>query len=56
MFGVSYLKCVSGSLAALLSAARVTSMYIRLVGQELALQKFVFLSSTSKKLGSDMKG
>ena len=30
------LKCVSGSPAALLSAARFTNMYIRLVGQEAA--------------------
>ena len=48
------LKCVSGSLAALLSAARFTGMYIRLVGQEAALPKCVFLS-TSKKVRDDMK-
>ena len=48
------LKCVSGSLAALLSAARFTSMYICLVGQEAAPNKCVFLS-TSKKVRNDMK-
>ena len=49
------LKCVSGSLAALLGAAGCTSMYIRLVGQEAALKKCVLLS-TSKKVRNDMKG
>ena len=48
------LKCVSGSPAALLSAARFTSMYICLVGQEAAPKKCVFLS-TSKKVRNDMK-
>ena len=33
------LKCVSGSPAALLSAARFTSMYICLVGQKAAPKK-----------------
>ena len=37
------LKCVSGSLAALLSAARFTNMKIRLLGQEAAPKKCVFL-------------
>ena len=49
-----YLKCVSGSPAALLSAARFTSVYICLVGQEAAPKKCVFLS-TSKKVRNDMK-
>ena len=43
------LKCVSGSPAALLSAAGLTNMYIRLEGQEAGLKKCVFLS-TSKKV------
>ena len=51
----SNLKCVSGSPAALLSAARFTNMYIRLVGQEAAPKKCAFLS-TSKKVWNDMKG
>ena len=46
--------CVSGSLAALLSAASFTSMYIRLVGQEAAPKKCVFLN-TSKKVRNGMK-
>ena len=37
------LKCVSGSPAALLSAARFTSMYIRLVGQEAAPKCIFFV-------------
>ena len=49
-----YLKCVSGSPAALLSAARFTNLYISLVGQEAAPKKCVFLS-TSKDTRSDMK-
>ena len=49
------LKCVSGSPAALLSAARFSNMKIRLVGQEAAPKKCVFLS-TSKKVRNDMKG
>ena len=49
------LKCVSGSPGALLAAARFTSMYIRLVGQEAAPQKCVFLS-TSKLVRGDVKG
>ena len=48
------LKCVSGSPAALLSAARFTSLYISLVGQKAAPKKCVFLS-TSKDTRSDMK-
>ena len=48
------LKCVSGSLAALLSAAKFTSMYICLVGHEAAPKKCVFLH-TSKKDRNDMK-
>ena len=47
-------RCVSGSLAALLGVARFTSMYIRLVGQEAAPKKCVFLG-TSKKVRNDMK-
>ena len=46
---------MSGSPAALLSAARFTSMYIRHVGQEAAPKKCVFLT-TSRKVRSDMKG
>ena len=49
------LKCVSGSPAALLGAARFTNMYISLVGQKAAPKKCVFLS-TSKKVWNDMKG
>ena len=48
------LKCVSGSPAALLSAARFTNMYISLVGQKAAPKKCVFLS-TSQDTWSDMK-
>ena len=48
------LKCVSGSSAALLSAARFTTLYIRLVGQEAAAEKCVLLS-TSRKVRVDMK-
>ena len=48
------LKCVSGSPAALLSAARFTNMYICLVCQKAAPKKFVFLS-TSREVRSDMK-
>ena len=44
------LKCVSGSPAALLSAARFTSMYIRLVGREAAPKKCVFLSASQKDM------
>ena len=46
---------MSGSPAALLSAARFTNMYIRHVGLEAAPKKGVFLS-TSKKVRNDMKG
>ena len=49
------LKCVSGSPAALLCAAKFTSMFFRLVGQKAAPKKCVFLG-TSKKVRSDMKG
>ena len=49
------LKCVSGSPAALLSAARFTNLNISLVGQKAAPKKCVFLS-TSKDTRSDMKG
>ena len=45
---------MSGSPAALLSAARFTNMYISLVGQKAAPKKCVFLS-TSKDVRSDMK-
>ena len=48
------LKCVSGSPAALLSAARFTNMYICLVGQKAAPKKCVFLS-TSRDVWGDMK-
>ena len=48
------LKCVSGSPAALLSAARFTNLYISLVGQKAAPKKCVFLS-TSKDVRSDVK-
>ena len=49
------LKCVSESPAALLSAAGFTNMYIRLVGQEAAPKKCVFLG-TSMESRRDMKG
>ena len=49
------LMCVSGSPDALLSAARCSNMYFRLVGQEAAPKKCVFLS-TAKKVRSDRKG
>ena len=48
------LKCVSGSSAVLLGAARFTNFYIGLVGQEAAPKKCVLLS-TVKKVRSDMK-
>ena len=48
------LKCVSGSPAALLSAARFTNMFFCLVGQKAAPKKCVFLS-TSRDVRSDMK-
>ena len=48
------LKCVSGSPAALLSAARFTYLYISLVGQKAATQKCVFLS-TSRDTRRDMR-
>ena len=49
------LKCVSGSPAALLSAAQFTDMYIRIVVQEAAPKRCVFLR-ISKKIKKDMKG
>ena len=49
------LKCVSGSPAELLSAARFANMNIRLVGQEAAPKKCVFLR-ISKRVRSGMKG
>ena len=48
------LKCVSGSPAALLSAARFTNLYISLVGQKAAPKKCVFLS-TSRDTRRDMR-
>ena len=48
------LKCVSGDPALLLRAARFTTGYVRLVGQELALSKCVLLS-TSRAVRKDMK-
>ena len=48
------LKCVSGSPAALLSAARFTNLCISLVGQKAAPKKCVFLSN-SKDTRSDMR-
>ena len=49
------LKCVSGSPAALLSAARLTNLFISLVGQRAAPKKCVFLS-TDVDVRKDMKG
>ena len=48
------LKCVSRNPAALLRAARFTTGYVRLVGQERAPSKCV-LSSTSREVRKDMK-
>ena len=48
------LKCVSGDPDLLLNAARFTTGYVRLVGQEPAPSKCVFLS-TSRKVRKDMK-
>ena len=53
-FYADNLKCVSGSPAALLRAARFTNLYISLVGQKAAPKKCVFLS-TAKDVRSDMK-
>ena len=47
------LKCVSSSPEALLSAARLTNLYIGLVGQEAAPRKCVLLS-TSRKIRAEM--
>ena len=48
------LKCVSGDLALLLRAARFTTGYVRLVGQEPAPGKCVLLS-TSRAVRKDMR-
>ena len=48
------LKCVSRDLALLLNAARFTTRYVRLVGQEPAPRKCVFLS-ISKAVRRDMR-
>ena len=48
------LKCVSGDPDLLLSAARITTGYVRLVGQEPAPSKCVLLS-TSREVRKDMK-
>ena len=48
------LKCVSGDREALLRAARFTTQYVRLVGQEPATGKCV-LVSTSRVVRKDMK-
>ena len=48
------LKCVSRDPGLLLSAARFTTQYVRLVGQEPAPNKCVLLS-TSRKVRKDMK-
>ena len=49
------LKCLSRSPDLLLHAARFTTKYVRLVGQELAPRKCVLLS-TSREVRKDMKG
>ena len=49
------LKCISRSPELLLHAARFTTQYVRLVGQELAPSKCVLLS-TSREVRKDMKG
>ena len=48
------LKCVSSDPGLLLHAARFTTGYVRLVGQELAPSKCV-LMSTSREVRKDMK-
>ena len=48
------LKCVSRDPDLLLNAARFTTGYVRLVGQEPAPSKCVLLS-TSREVGNDMK-
>ena len=54
-FYADNLKCVSRDLGVLLRAARFTTGYVRLVGQEPALSKCV-LMSTSRAVRSDMRG
>ena len=49
------LKCVSGDPASLLRAARFTVGYVRLVGQEPAPRKCLFMS-TSRAVRNDMRG
>ena len=53
-FYADNLKCVSRDPAALLRAARVTVGYVRLVGQEPAPRKCVFMS-TSRGVRCDMR-
>ena len=48
------LKCLSGNPDLLLRAARFTTGYVRLVGQEPASSKCVLLS-TSREVRKDMK-
>ena len=48
------LKCLSRSPDLLLHAARFTTQYVRLVGQEIAPSKCVFLS-TSREVRKDMR-
>ena len=48
------LKCVSGNPDSLSNAARFTTGYVRLVGQETAPSKCAFLS-TSREVWKDMK-
>ena len=48
------LKCLSGNPDLLMHAARFTTGYVRVVGQEPALSKFVLLS-TSRVVGKDME-
>ena len=55
IFYADNLKCVSRDPDLLLSAARFTTEYVRLVGQEPAPSKCVFLS-TSREVRKDMKG
>ena len=49
------LKCVSGSPAALHSAARFTGVKIRLIGQEAPPKQCVSLSTSKKVRDDDMK-
>ena len=49
------LKCLSRNPDLLLSAARYTARYVRLVGQDLAPSKCILLS-TAREVRKDMKG